>query len=419
MVEISIVGATITGNKGAEGMFKSAVQNISEVFPNSRFNLFTYYPKADNAANKNQNLVILSGAPLDLAFITIPLCFIHKMFSFLHLTTKFLERHDEVSALVNSDIVIDMGGITFVDGREKYLIYNVASILPPLLLGKKIVKYSQAMGPFNNKINKYMAKLILPKLDLIIARGEITKRNLDSLNLKNTIIGADAAFTLKINQDYSEVINEYIREDFFEKRIIGISPSSVIDNYCNDNNIDYSRIMAQLIDYQIINNDFNVILLPHSMRKYTLKSKNNDLVISREIHNLVNNKNRCILISDELDAEELRVLISRCDFFFASRFHAMISSLSMGVPTLVCGWSHKYLEVLHMFHLDDYAFDYKNIDYKLLVEKCNSMILNEGEISEKIRAHLPEVTKSSEKNMECIKNLLISYIPPDTDIKTL
>ena len=80
-----------------------------------------------------------------------------------------------------------MGGVSFVDGREKYLAFNIACILVPILFRKRIIKYSQALGPFNNPINRFFAKMLLPKINHIIARGKITYCNLKSIGLKKTL----------------------------------------------------------------------------------------------------------------------------------------------------------------------------------------------------------------------------------------
>ena len=406
MIEISIIGPTISGNKGAESMFQSAIQNISEAYPKAKFNLFTYYPKQDRVINKNKNVKILSGTPINLALIITPLATIYSILKFFNLPTSFLERNGDISTLLKSDLVIDMGGITFVDGREKYLPFNILCVLPPLLLKKKVMKYSQAMGPFNNHLNLFFAKSILPKIDLIVARGETTKKNLETLNIDNVAIAADAAFSMNVSKEAHSVTKEYLRDDLLNQNVLGIAPSSVVGSYCKKNDRDYPKIMAEFINHIIEKKGFNVIIIPHSIRRYTRKKKNNDLVVSREIHNLVKNKSSCILISDELTAEELRVLISHCNFFIASRFHAMVSSLSMKVPTLVCGWSHKYLEVLRMFQLEDYAFDYTNLSLNTLIGKFDEMIEQEGEIRDKLENFLPEVIASSKKNAELAKNLL-------------
>jgi len=405
MVEISIIGATISGNKGAESMFLSGLQGIKNYIPEAKINLFTYYPEIDKRFNNHSNVTICDGTPLTLGVIYPSLAIIYTAMRKLHLPTSFIEKQSAFAALARSDLVIDMAGISFVDGREKYLPFNIACTLAPILLKKKILKYSQALGPFKNPVNRFCAKLILPRINCVIARGDITMQHLAEIGLTNIDLAADAAFSLHISKRAFVATEEYIRGDFYEKKIVGISPSSVIENYCKQNDINYPRIIADFIDY-LTDCEYNVLLIPHSIRKNTLKRKNNDLIVSREIQELVQDKHSCILIADELGAEELRAIIGRCDYFIASRFHAMVSALAMKVPTIVCGWSHKYIEVLKMFQLEDCAFDYKDLDLDIMVSKFNALVYSQELIKSKLERYLPDVIRSSEKNALIAKNLL-------------
>mgnify|MGYP000924408833 CR=1 FL=1 len=405
MVEISIIGATISGNKGAESMFLSGLQGIKSLIPTAKINLFTYYLEADEQLNNHPNVTICDGTPLALGVIYPSLAIVLKIMQKLHLPTSFIERQRHFAALARSDLVIDMAGISFVDGRERYLPFNIACVLAPILLKKRILKYSQALGPFKNPVNRFCAKLILPRINCVIARGETTLQHLAEINLTNIDIAADAAFSLNVSNEAFMATEKYISEDFFDKEIVGVSPSSVIENYCRRTGVDYPRVIAGFIDY-LTDCGYNVLLIPHSIRKNTLKRKNNDLIVSREIHDLVLDKRSCILIADDLGAEELRAIIGRCDYFIASRFHAMVSALAMKVPTIVCGWSHKYTEVLEMFQLEDCAFDYKDLELNMMVNKFNDLVRSQEIIKSKLERHLPDVIKSSEKNVLIARNLL-------------
>jgi len=406
MKKISLIGATISGNKGSESMFQSAVQNIAKEIPDSVFYLFSYYPDRDSKLNTNKNVVVCSGTPLKLLIVYPLFGIASRLLSTIHVVPTFRRVDTDFAELLDSDLVIDLGGISFVDGREKYLPFNIACIVTPILLGKRIIKYSQALGPFNNPFNWFFARLLLPKLDCIIARGEISRLNLEALGLNNIVMGADSAFDLKIGDTAYLHAKKYLNPELKKKIIVGISPSSVIEQSCERLNFNYQQIMADFINYLIAEEDCNVLIIPHSVRKYTLKRKNNDLVVCRRIQNLVKHQNRCILIADELNAEELRAIISYCNFFIASRFHAMVSSLAMKVPTCVCGWSHKYQEVLRMFDMEEYTFDYKQLDTAILIDMFHKLRSDEDRIKKKFDLHLPEVIISSGINAAMAKNLL-------------
>ena len=56
----------------------------------------------------------------------------------------------------------------------------------------------------------------------------------------------------------------------------------------------------------------------------------------------------------------LKWILSQATFVVASRFHAIVSSLSTGVPCLAAGWSHKYPELLRDFDAAELLID--NLD---------------------------------------------------------
>jgi coenzyme F420-reducing hydrogenase beta subunit/polysaccharide pyruvyl transferase WcaK-like protein len=407
-MNIAIVGTAISGNKGAAAMFESTVQTVTEKYPEAKFSLLTPYYKEDLKRETFPNVTVLNANPKNLVLKIIPYSFIYGTLKLLHLPTHLVTKRSKViSALDDADVILDEGGISFVDGRELYLIFNVAILLPGLFMGKRIVKCAQALGTFKNPLNWLMAKIFLPKVDLIVARGEKTLENLKNIKIeKNVVLGADYAFSLRLSKEDTKGVEEYLQNPIFQNdKLVGICPSTVIEEYCEKNNKDYAQIMADFTDYLIEEKDRPVAIIPHSIRPHTEKRKNNDLPICKLIYEKVKNKDKTILVEEELNPRELRVLIGESNLFVGSRFHSMVSSLAMEVPTLVVGWSHKYKEVLDMFELADYAFSHKLLTTEKLIEEFNKLEKKQKEIREKITRNLPEVIKLSDKHVDYIKKI--------------
>src|SRR5699024_11042200 len=105
-------------------------------------------------------------------------------------------RIPEVAAIADADVVLDQGGIAFSDGREKFLLFNLAILLPAFFLGRPVVKCAQALGPFRGRINRLAARLALPRVRHIVARGAKTREFVDELGLTNVETGTDLAFVM-------------------------------------------------------------------------------------------------------------------------------------------------------------------------------------------------------------------------------
>ena len=413
--KIVIIGSTLTGNKGAAAMLESSIQTLS----NADFTLLTYQPVVEEEKyNQYKNLKIIRADALFLGVIINLLALIYKILPSLRPLLK--KRSKSIKTLAEADVILDQGGITFVDGREKFLLYNIASILPALMVGTPVIKCSQALGPFKSPINRFFAKLLLPKMKVIVSRGSITQTYLDGLGLNNTIQGADYAFLLKLTKEEEKKAKRYYREDFFTgSTVVGISPSVVMQKKVEKLNKDYVYILANFSN-DLIKKGYKVVLVPHSGRKNAKNSfldnipilreirtsHSNDLILCQELNGRITNKKNCLFINEELSSQELRSIIGKCDLFIASRFHAMISSLAMQVPTLVVGWSHKYKEVLEMFELENWAFGQDKLNQDYLEKRFKDLERNQKDINIKIEKFLPSVKKRSYKQVLAIKKYL-------------
>jgi polysaccharide pyruvyl transferase WcaK-like protein len=408
MKKIVSIGPALSGNKGAAAMIESAVQTLSKEYPKAQFTLLSCYPSEDKRINPYENLEVLNSSPLYLALIINPAALLYRVFPFLR---KFISKKvPEIKALAEADVVLEQGGITFADGRIKYLIFNIATILPAIFMEKKIVKCAQALGPFETFINRTVAKIFLPMMELIVARGAKTADHLQELGLDNYVEGADYAFALEITDEIKKQMQDTEYPRFFkdDKKVVGISPSVVVKKKCDKSGIDYVKITANFINWLVEDKDYRVALIPHSVRLDTEKTHNNDLPLSKQIVNNINQKDRedVLFIDTDLDSQSLRYLIGKCDLYVASRFHSMVSSLTMGVPTGVIGWSHKYKEVLDMFGVKKYAISSVNLDNESIKSLFNKVEKDSAGIKKLLEKNYPEIKQLARKHVEWIGNII-------------
>lgn len=413
--KIAILAANFAGNKGAAAMLKSIVRNLDAEYEDLTYNLLSVYPKSDRAENPFKNLKVISCKPQEIIFIGFSLAILYYIFKWFKPIKKILLKYKILKGLYQADIVVDAAGISFVDSRGFIMnTYNFICIATPLLLGKTIVKYSQALGPFNTVWNRILAKIVLPKIYRICARGKITKDHLDSLKLRNITLCADGAFSLPGDPEAEKRIKKIIKGDsFYSKKIVSISLSSVVDKYCTRIGIDYKKIMSSFIDYLIEEKKYRVLIIANSARKGTARSHNNDLIVCQSIFDRVKNKKECRWYDDIFTPEELRVFIGLSYLMVASRFHAMIGALHKKVPVFLVGWSHKYKEVLDMFSLGENAIDYRQLSLEKLIIEFDRFEQKRNKIYKKIEENLPEVEKSSGKNIEILKKALKEYKKTD------
>lgn len=407
-MKFAIIGSALSGNKGAAAMLESSLQTLSQKYPGAQFTLLSMYPAEDNRLNEYPNLEVLRVGSWWLGLVLNPAALLYKLVP--PLRTTLLNRIPQLKCIAESDALLDQGGITFSDGREVFLLYNVASILPALFLKTKVIKCAQALGPFKNPINRLVSKMILPHLTLIIARGKATYDHLMQLKLKNVVLGTDYAFSLALTKTARAQAAALLEGampglEKSGKTIVGISPSVVVQKKCEKKGINYVGLMHWLVD-ELIKRGYVVVLVPHSARTGEDKLHNNDLPLCRTIFSSVKAKQHCIFIDQEVSSQVLRAVIGRCDLFIACRFHAMVSALAMGVPTLVLGWSHKYAEVLEQFGVREFGVDSSNLKPSTLMSKFGELAAQREKIARQLTDAMPRVRQRSLQHVDFIEQAL-------------
>ena len=230
-INIAVTAASYSGNKGAAAMLQSSLTQLYEIY-GSRLNvkLMSVYPDADRKQVPFDFVEVVPATPEKLVFLAFPLAVIYKGLGWLPGMKALLGKNKIIAAYKDTDLVIDEAGISFSDNRGFVMnTYAFITMAVPKLVGVPVVKYSQAMGSFENFINRAYAKIILPKMELICARGEITMENLRSIGAdKKAVICADGAFSMKDSPKAAEKVEDRVSKDaFFDGDVVGLSLSSI------------------------------------------------------------------------------------------------------------------------------------------------------------------------------------------------
>ena len=196
-MRVAMVGAALSANKGAAAMLETVIARQPEVSGPCTFDILTTYPAADAPlvpAGADARVVGLQ--PLRLALVEFPVALLALVARTVRLPLGWV-RTRACRSILDSDVVVDVAGISFADGRGiPITVYNALMTGLPLLLGVPTVKAAQALGPFRNPVNRLLARLVLPRLAAVCARGARTREHLDSLGLRNVTDVADLAFSL-------------------------------------------------------------------------------------------------------------------------------------------------------------------------------------------------------------------------------
>lgn len=353
MKRIVITGVTLTGNMGGVAMLRTAYAEMSRRFPEAQFSLLSISPEEDLMAEPYEQLNIVNASPMYLVGIYLPLSILLWPFQKIGLVRILQDRIRYFKVLRNADIVIDLSGIAFVDGRGlPLLLYNLACFMPAITMNIPVAKLSQALGPFSNSLNRVVARFSLSRCDLVVGRGETTGSALTDLGLKNSIVLPDVTFCLDVPAEAREQAVQILNLENINRPLVIISPSEVVRRLLVKREETLEQILIEIIRY-LSKNDVDVILLPHSFGHS--RSKNNDVGLCYRIAELVKPELIVPVLDNVQDPVILRAIIGKADMFIGCRFHAVVAALAMKVPALTIGWSHKYHEMAAMFGLQKWV----------------------------------------------------------------
>ena len=121
-------------------------------------------------------------------------------------------------------------------------------------------------------------------------------------------------------------------------------------------------------------------------------------------HDITENETSCNVYAPN-NALEIKGILKKAEFVLASRYHALISSLTYGVPVIAYGWSHKYEAVMQEFSLDKFIISphikQKEDPFDLLLDENHRRL-----IQNKIKIKLPSI----HNQLNELWNLILSDI---------
>jgi polysaccharide pyruvyl transferase WcaK-like protein len=319
-----------------------------------------------------------------------------------------------VRALERCDALLDVAGVSFIDGREKYLPFNLLTIWPAMWLSVPVVKLAQAMGPFRHPVNRIAARA-LRRCALVFARGEGTWENVSAFGVREGRLrrAADVAF---LHRDADSITHEGRAEvatmlSGFDARaearpIVGVCPSSVIAGKAEADGWDYPGFLGDIVR-GLVADGCDVLLFPNATRAASAKRRNNDLPVIADVAKRCSDlEGRVFAVDFDVDTSGIKRLVAHCDVAMVSRFHAMVGALTLAVPVFVLGWSHKYLEVMDQFGQADLVFDSSRHDSAEVLAAVRALRDRRDAAAAQIASHIDEVRASSAAQFDAVREVV-------------
>ena len=244
--------------------------------------------------------------------------------------------------MAKCDIIFDFTeGDSFSDiyGIKRFIKISIEKSMA-IANCKRYILCPQTYGPYKSKLSKVIAKRIIWKALLVLARDKTSAEYVETLTGRKTETFTDIAFSLKADKTIMSLVSSA------KKKKIGINVSALLWNggYNGKNQfglkLDYRKYIYEIIRQCINEMQFEVHLIPHVYSSDLLDSSvENDYYICEKIKKDFPD---CIVPICYDRPDQIKGYISTMDCFIGSRMHATIAAFSMGIPTIPVSYSRKF-----------------------------------------------------------------------------
>ena len=296
-------------------------------------------------------------------------------------------------AVLKCDILLCGGGTLLQDGTStRSLMYYLGVIRLANMLNKKVILYSNGIGPISKEKNLKLTRKIVNKVNTITLREESSRQYLEKIgvHLPKMLVTADPAFGLETveKEEYKYI---FAKNNIpMDKRLFGVSVRE-----WKNKDMYYVGKIAQICDYIIENKNMHVVFL-------NMHNEHDRLISDKIIEKM---KNKSYMIKDNLLPFEMLGVIANFKTMISMRLHGIIFAAKQRVPVAGLIYDPKvdyYLKTLKLPAIGNID----EIDIDKAIGIMNDLIDNNDECVRKLDNIVVELEKKEMINGEELKKLI-------------
>jgi len=392
-VKILLVGNGTRENRGCEAITVSTISLLRQYMPECEIEILSLNKNIDDYYESDYGIKVsnIKDEPLPMPYRIRQRIEQNAHLLPLSLRTILHTRlQPYVEKLETCDIVLSLGGDNYSDDYGLPIFFWDLALLARKQ-HKPFVIWGASVGPFGNGLSLKIARKALLSVSLITARENATVEYLKSIGANVSVVRVyDSAFTLPKKQTVMPVFNR-------NAPVVGFNISPIYHKYSGNNHDNISKTVQLFLDH--VKKEFNVILVPHVMQNNIY---NNDAsYMSRFVGEHV------IMADPGCDCQELKGIISRCDYFIGARTHATIAALSSTVPTLLLGYSLKAKGINDdFFDNEDIYIPSSDFCFDSLVAKFGNLVCKAEEYRQILKDKTADMEAKSRQAVVALSQLL-------------
>ncbi|NLJ71718.1 MAG: polysaccharide pyruvyl transferase CsaB [Syntrophomonadaceae bacterium] len=355
-MKIALSGYYGFDNAGDEALLSAITSSIKELAPEAEF-------------------VVFSGSPVKTTNL-------HGIKAIYYMNPFLL-----IKELVSADLLISGGGSIFQDVTStRSLMYYISIVALAKMLGTPVMFYAQGVGPINQRVSRFLMRLVANKVDFITVRDMESGELLTRLGVTKPPrkITADPVFALKAEErDYIKT-GKILAEINPEKaKMIGVSVRQWHEL------AGYRTELARLLD-DLANDAYKIIFIPLAYPQ--------DIAESEEVANLM--VKQPYILNEALSSTEHIALIAQLDFLIGIRLHSLVFAAQGGIPFAGISYDPKVTAFLETFGQKPLSLDYPQMKIEL------SGLLNNVNLKEEIINTAQSLAEKSDENAKLALDLI-------------
>lgn len=419
MKKITITNAYTWYNKGDAGILLGIVNALKKQFGEQQIeiNVLSFTPEEDakryciDKTIKNVYSNILNPHPYKHTKIGKILAILKLFFRaiYIYLIMKInknilIKKEKSFKVLSESDIIVVCGG-GFLGGKKYDSLQHLFQIYINTFFEVPVIVMGTSIEPIKKKSIKYFTEKILKKVNFVYAREVITYEYLNTFLSKDkfTLI-PDMAFMLEEKKQTFQFIEDL---KYKKAKIFGITvrkwnfPNLKIT--ANEAMCKYIDSVVETMEKYIEEKNAYFVFVPQ-----VTVYNGDDTIVAKQIKIKLSKKNKekFIILEEDLSPVEIKALIGNFDYFIGTRMHSNIFATSTKIPTVAIAYEKKTNGIMNTVGLSNYVVEIDTITPTNLIEKVDKCIKNEKEIISILNANIP---KLKTQIMKEINNVMKEY----------
>ena len=264
------------------------------------------------------------------------------------------------------------------------------------MMGKKVMLYSQGIGPLNRPSTRRAVGFVLRFVDTITVRDSISKEELESLGIDDVEVTADAVLAmqpadLSIGAHILEGYTSKLSESIEQPKKIGVAVRSWKED------TEYREALANVLSRLQEQDNVEIIFIPMSHPEDTKEAK----IIASYM------PKGAIVLEGPFSTEEQVSLSGNVDLMIGIRLHALVFSSLMGKPVIGISYDPKITSFLHMIGQEPIG-TMTHLREEALYQRCHKLLSSREEYQSSYD-RIETLRVDSQRNAEIAISLLKNY----------